>query len=78
MHGIQARTDGDTEMRSRTPPAHRLPHQRTAGRIGSLTRLIRQAAITAIHDGTERITKAALDAVQLDHLAETHHRTRRR
>ncbi|MFG2638081.1 TniB family NTP-binding protein [Streptomyces sp. NPDC048362] len=32
-------------------------HQRTAGRIGSLTRLIRQAAITAICDGTERITR---------------------
>ncbi len=52
-------------------------HQRTAGRIGSLTRLIRQAAITAISDGTERITKQSLDAVQLDHLAETHHRPRR-
>ncbi len=52
-------------------------HQRTAGRIGSLTRLIRQAAITAIHDGTERITKAALDAVQLDHLAEQHRRPTR-
>ncbi|WP_437032941.1 TniB family NTP-binding protein [Streptomyces sp. enrichment culture] len=52
-------------------------HQRTAGRIGSLTRLIRQAAITAIHDGTERITKAAMDAVALDHLAETHHRPTR-
>ncbi|MFJ5595699.1 TniB family NTP-binding protein [Streptomyces noursei] len=52
-------------------------HQRTAGRIGSLTRLIRQTAITAIHDGTERITKAALDAVQLDHLAEQHRRPTR-
>lgn len=51
-------------------------HQRTAGRIGSLTRLIRQAAITAICDGTERITKRSLDAVQLDHLAETQHRPR--
>ncbi|MFE9776494.1 ATP-binding protein [Streptomyces sp. NPDC005931] len=49
-------------------------HQRTAGAIGSLTRLIRQAAITAIHDGTERITKTTLDAVQLDHLAEQHNR----
>ncbi|MFF1407471.1 ATP/GTP-binding protein, partial [Streptomyces sp. NPDC058294] len=29
---------------------------------------------TAIHDGTERITKTALDAVQLDHLAEQHNR----
>ncbi|GAA2301824.1 hypothetical protein GCM10010234_50940 [Streptomyces hawaiiensis] len=36
-------------------------HQRTAARIGSLTHLIRQAAITAIHDGTERITKTALE-----------------
>ncbi|MGP8304537.1 TniB family NTP-binding protein [Streptomyces inhibens] len=36
-------------------------------------RLIRQAAITAICDGTERITKQSLDAVQLDHLAETQH-----
>lgn len=49
-------------------------HQRTAGRIGSLTRLIRQAAITAICNGTERITKTTLDAIRLDHLAETHHR----
>lgn len=47
-------------------------HQRTAGRIGSLTRLIRQATITAIHDGTERITKTTLEAVRLDHHAETH------
>ncbi|MFD5309003.1 TniB family NTP-binding protein [Streptomyces ardesiacus] len=65
-----------------TLPAHaRYLHQRTAGRIGSLTRLIRQAAITAITaicDGTERITKTALDAVTLDHLAETHHRPRTR
>ncbi len=55
-------------------------HQRTAGRTGSLSRLIRQAAITAItaiSDGTERITKATLEAIRLDHLAETHHRPRR-
>ncbi|MGN3953500.1 TniB family NTP-binding protein [Streptomyces sp. WAC8370] len=65
-----------------TLPRHaRYLHQRTAGRIGSLTRLIRQAAITAITaicDGTERITKASLDAIRLDHLAETHHRPRTR
>ncbi|EPJ42590.1 hypothetical protein STAFG_0351 [Streptomyces afghaniensis 772] len=53
-------------------------HQRTAGRIGSLARLIRQAAITAICDGTERITKKALEAIQLDHLAEEHSRPRTR
>lgn len=49
-------------------------HERTAGRIGSLARLIRQAAITALIDGTERITKTTLDAIRLDHLAEQHYR----
>jgi hypothetical protein len=53
-------------------------HQRTAGRIGSLARLIRQAAITAICDGTERITKKTLEAIQLDHLAEEASRPRTR
>ncbi|MFI9771664.1 TniB family NTP-binding protein [Streptomyces sp. NPDC052415] len=57
---------------------HAYLHQRTAGRIGSLTRLIRQAAITAITDGTEKITKATLDAVQLDYLAEQQDRPARR
>ncbi|WP_425315011.1 hypothetical protein [Streptomyces viridochromogenes] len=61
-----------------TLPAHApYLHQRTAGRIGSLTRLIRQAAINAIHDGTERITKTTLDAVKLDHIAEQHNRPTR-
>ncbi|MCD2469530.1 DUF5954 family protein [Streptomyces sp. MBT42] len=36
-----------------------------------------QAPDPAIHNGTERITKAALDAVQLDHLAEQHRRPTR-
>nr|WP_275413806.1 ATP-binding protein [Streptomyces rubrogriseus] len=49
-------------------------HERTAGRIGSLARLIRQAAITALTDGTERIAKTTLDAIRLDHLAEQHYR----
>ncbi|MEU0633825.1 ATP/GTP-binding protein, partial [Streptomyces sp. NPDC005989] len=55
-----------------------LPHhttylrQRTAGRIGSLARLIRQAAITSILDGSERIRKTSLDQIRIDHLAETH------
>ncbi|WP_280908409.1 ATP-binding protein [Streptomyces sp. SAI-117] len=53
-------------------------HQRTAGRIGSLARLIRQAAITALCDGTERITKKTLDAIPLDHLAEEANRPRTR
>jgi len=51
-------------------------HERTAGRIGSLARLIRQAAIEAILDGQERITKGLLDSIALDHLAEEHYRPR--
>lgn len=45
-------------------------HQRTAGRIGALTRLIRQAAITAITDSTEKITKTTLETITLDHHTE--------
>ncbi|WP_069767024.1 TniB family NTP-binding protein [Streptomyces sp. LUP30] len=68
-----------THHKTGTLPRHTTYlHQRTAGRIGSLTRLIRQAAITAICDGTERITKTSLDTIRLDHLAETHHHPRTR
>ncbi|PKV76957.1 TniB family NTP-binding protein [Streptomyces sp. TLI_146] len=49
-------------------------HERTGGKIGSLSRLIRHAAIDAICDGSERITKTSLEAIQLDHLAEEHYR----
>lgn len=52
-------------------------HTRTGGRIGSLARLLRQAAITtAILDSSERITKTALEAITLDHLAEETSRAR--
>ncbi|WP_308406406.1 TniB family NTP-binding protein [Streptomyces sp. AC602_WCS936] len=51
-------------------------HIRTGGRIGSLARLLRQAAITAILDSSERITKASLEAITLDHLAEENNRPR--
>lgn len=44
---------------------------KAAGSISSLSMMIRSAAITAIIDGTEHITKAALDAVPLDHAAST-------
>ncbi|ARF59136.1 TniB family NTP-binding protein [Streptomyces gilvosporeus] len=65
-----------TQHNPGTLPSHAsYLHQRTAGRIGSL---IRQAAITAICDGTERITKKSLEAIQLDHLAEEHSRPRTR
>lgn len=51
-------------------------HQRTTGMIGSLLRLIRSAAIQAVIDGTETITRDSLDTIAIDIAAETH-RTRR-
>ncbi|MGH3404872.1 MAG: TniB family NTP-binding protein [Streptosporangiaceae bacterium] len=45
-------------------------HQRTGGMIGSLSHLIRGAAIEAILDGSENITRKLLDAVDLDHAAQ--------
>lgn len=51
-------------------------HQRTGGMIGSLSHLIRGAAIEAILDGSEKITRRLLGGIDLDHAAEqnnTHH-----
>ena len=45
-------------------------HQRTGGMIGSLSHLIRGAAIEAILDGTEQITKRLLETIDLDHAAQ--------
>ena len=50
---------------------------RTAGSISSLSMLIRSVAVTVIMDGTEKITKANLDDVPLDHAAATATTTRR-
>ncbi|WP_327591524.1 ATP-binding protein [Streptomyces chartreusis] len=46
-------------------------HHRTGGMIGALSHQIRGAAIDAILTGTERITKQSLEAIPLDHTAET-------
>jgi hypothetical protein len=46
-------------------------HQRTHGMIGSLLWLIRSAAINAVLDGTEKITKKALDTVEADITAQS-------
>ena len=46
-------------------------HRRTGGMIGSLLRLIRGAAIQAVLDGTEKITRAALDSIGVDIASET-------
>jgi len=55
-----------------TLPAHaRYLHQRTGGMIGSLTHLVRGAAIRAILGGTEAITRPLLDSVRIDHAAES-------
>ena len=41
-------------------------HQRTGGMIGSLLRLTRSAAVQAVLDGTEAITRKTLDAIDVD------------
>ncbi|WSG62994.1 TniB family NTP-binding protein [Nocardia sp. NBC_01730] len=46
-------------------------HHRTGGMIGSLSALIREAALDAILTGTEKITRSRLDAIDLDHAAHT-------
>ena len=46
-------------------------HQRTGGMIGSLTHLIRGAAIRAILGGQEALTRQLLDSVRIDHAAES-------
>jgi hypothetical protein len=38
--------------------------------IGSLSQLVRGAAILAIEDGTEQITRELLDTVPVDYAAE--------
>ncbi len=46
-------------------------HQRTGGMIGSLSHLVRAAALTAILDGTEEITRKLLDGIPVDHAAQS-------
>ena len=53
-------------------------HRRTHGMIGSLLWLVRSAAIQAVTDGTEKITRKDLDAIQVEHrLADRPSPTRR-
>jgi AAA domain len=49
-------------------------HQRTGGMIGSLLRLTRSAAVQAILDGTEAITRKTLDTIDVDIAADTGNR----
>jgi hypothetical protein len=41
-------------------------HSRSGGMIGSLLRLVRAAAIQAVLDGSEAITKATLESIPVD------------
>jgi hypothetical protein len=45
-------------------------YRRSGGMIGSLSQLVRGAAILAIEDGTEQITKDLLDVVPVDYAAQ--------
>ncbi len=56
------------ELRSLLPHANYL-FDRTAGSIGSLRRLLADAASAAIDDGTERLDRAHLDAALVDFAA---------
>ncbi len=46
-------------------------HHRTGGMIGSLSHLVRAAALTAILDGSEAITRGLLDTIPVDHAAQS-------
>jgi hypothetical protein len=45
--------------------------RRTGGMIGSLSHLVRAAALTAVMDGTEQITRTLLDGIPVDHAAQS-------
>jgi hypothetical protein len=51
-------------------PQEEYLYRRSGGMIGSLSQLIRGAAILAIEDGSERITRDLLEAVPVDYAAE--------
>ncbi|CAL9491051.1 hypothetical protein SUDANB6_03247 [Streptomyces sp. enrichment culture] len=46
-------------------------HQRTGGMIGSLSHLIRAAAISAILDQSECITRTTIKSIRIDHSSES-------
>ena len=59
------------------PGMAELLYRRSGGMIGSLSQLIRGAAVLAIESGTEKITPGLLDAVPVDYAAERAARPRR-
>ncbi|WP_343308758.1 TniB family NTP-binding protein [Streptomyces malaysiensis] len=72
--GLIAALEGALRLHHHSPDAltgleHYL-HQRTAGMIGSLLRLVRSAAIQAVLDGSEEITKRTLQDIDVDIASE--------
>lgn len=74
-------TTMETMLRLHEPAPGTLPkiaenlYQRTGGAIGSLSQLIRGAAVLAIEYGTEHITEDLLDLVPIDYTAHTAYAT---
>ena len=73
--GVVASLEHTLRLRTHQPGTltslERYLHQRTGGMTGSLSALIREAALDAILTGIEKITKTSLDAVDLDHAAHS-------
>ncbi len=78
--GLVATLEQALRLRRHTPGtllgAERYLHQRTAGMIGSLSHLVRGAALEAILGATEKITTRLLDTIALDHAAQHRHYNR--
>ncbi|MDQ0960894.1 hypothetical protein QFZ66_004772 [Streptomyces sp. B4I13] len=79
--GLVATMEDTLRLHHHTPGTltklHAYLHQRTGGMIGSLSHLIRAAAISAILDGSERVTRRQLHTIHVDHASESAYRTTR-
>lgn len=73
-HALVATLEGTLRLRDHAPGALAAMAQdlyrRSGGMIGSLSQLVRGAAILAIDAGTEKITADLLDLVPIDYAAE--------
>ncbi len=79
-HGVVATLEDTLRLHEHQPGTlvglDRYLHQRTGGMMGSLSHLIRGAAIESILGGNEKITQRLLDSIDLDHAAEKGNTTR--
>ena len=73
--GLVAAMEGALRLHGHQPGAlpgmDRYLHQRTGGMIGSLSHLVRAAAITAILDGSESVSRDLLEGIPVDHAAKS-------